>query len=192
MGFRDRIQSRLFRTAELLPLKLYLSICLLSSLFHTIPANAYAQQVKEYDMKAVFIFNFGRFIDWPESSFDSPESPIDYCVYKENPFGKAITKLELKTIDDRPVKVRIISDTSEADSCELVFISKDYNKRISTIIGELNSPGMLTVTESRGDGIISMFTDGGRIKFQISLKKARRAGLEISSRLMRLAVAAER
>ena len=114
-----------------------------------------SQVADEYHVKAAFLFNFTRFVEWPSTTFRSPHDPFVVCVLGADPFGSALEEtLVGKQIDGRTFRILRISDATHANSCQILFISLFERKRIAAIITALPLYGVLTVSEM-DDFIIS-------------------------------------
>jgi hypothetical protein len=151
------------------------------------------QMPDEYQVKAAFLYNFAKFVEWPLGAFQNPGQSLVICVLGEDPFGRALDEVvEGKKIDGRPIGVRRISDAREAGGCQVLFVSSSEGKRALSVLDGGNGSGVLTVGESTnatsGGMIINFVLEGGRIRFTINPAAARRGKLRVSSRLLSLAI----
>jgi hypothetical protein len=143
-------------------------------------------------VKTAFLFNFAKFIEWPASSFASPQSPFTICVLGQNPFGNILDDtLRGKMIGDRPLTVRRLSDKTEARQCQMVFISSLESAHLAEIFGSLNGANVLLVSEMNGfaalGGTIEFTIDDNHVGFTINTDAVGRSGLKFSSKLLALA-----
>lgn len=150
------------------------------------------QEVEEYQVKAAYLYNFAKFVDWPAQAFISPASPISICVLGEDPFGGTLQEVVRgKTAGGRVLMVRTASDMSSARGCHVLFISAVEWKTNRPALGHLAGGGVLTVGESpgftTGGGIVGFKLEGRRVRFEINVEAARQAQLQISSKLLSLA-----
>ena len=151
-----------------------------------------AQAPSEYQVKAAFLYNFVKFIDWPATPA-AQDGPIELCVLGKDPFGGAIERvIEGKTVNGRPLVIRHIGDAVTARSCHVLFVSASETARAGEIVKAVHSWSILTVSDidrfaERG-GIITFLMEGQRVRFRINPKMAAAAGLQISSKLLQLAV----
>jgi hypothetical protein len=150
------------------------------------------QAPSEYQVKAAFLYNFVKFIDWPATSA-AQDGPIELCVLGKDPFGGAIDRvIEGKTVNGRPLAIRRIGDIVAARSCHVLFVSASEAGRVGEIINAVHGRNVLTVSEidrfSERGGIITFLMEGQRVRFRINPKMAAAAGLQISSKLLELAV----
>jgi hypothetical protein len=151
-----------------------------------------AQINDEYRVKAAFLYNFAKFVEWPHDAWSSPADPVTLCVVGKSPFGDALTQVvEGKSVQGRPMCLRQIQDAGAAGNCRILFISDSERKRILTILGAVRGRGVLTVGESPGfaasGGVINFKIDGGHVRFEINLAAADEQKLTISSKLLSLA-----
>ena len=153
---------------------------------------AFAQPTNEYQVKAAFLYNFAKFVDWPAQSFKSPEEPITICVQGQNPFGSMLEEMvNGKTLQGRGFLVRNIFDVQQAGGCHILFVSASERKHVASILAAIRTPGVLTVGESEGfaaeGGVINFKLEDGKVRFEINLEAAARKGLQIRSNLLSLA-----
>lgn len=155
-------------------------------------AGARAQTSEEYRVKAAFLYNFAKFVDWPPQVFKSPTDPIVIGVLGKNPFGDALAAVTAgKTLGSRPFQVHAVSDTRQAAACQILFVASSERKRLAALLGQIGGPGVLTVGDtddfaSEG-GIVNFKIENGSVRFQINLEAARRQQLRISAKLLSLA-----
>lgn len=174
--------SRWFRTA----LVLLAVFCTLFSLPRPVVA-----QSSEYKIKAVFLFNFLQFAEWPEDAFLTPTSPIEIGVLGADPFGAALDlAVRGETIDGRGLVVKRSSRIEDLQDCHLLFISASEARRLDSVLAQLARHPLITVGDSenfaRRGGIIGFYTDGRKVRFEINVAAARRKGVKLSSELLRL------
>jgi len=153
---------------------------------------ATAQTVDEYQVKAAFVFNFAKFIEWPAQAFQTPKDPVAVCVLGHNPFGNALEEvIHGKSIEGRSLLYRQVSDAESANTCQILFVALSECKRFRTMHGNLKPLGILSVGEAEGfandGGVINFKLEEGRVRFEINLDAAERQQLHISSKLLSLA-----
>lgn len=147
---------------------------------------------KEYEVKAAYLFNFGKFVEWPPRAFEKADSPVTICVLGRDPFGPALDELVSgKTVLDRPVAVRRFAKAPRPSDCHILFLSASERPRQKAILAEVGGRPVLTVGDSEGffgaGGIMAMRIEEDRIRFDVDLDAARRAGLRLNSQLLKLA-----
>jgi hypothetical protein len=157
--------------------------------------NFYAfsqSQADEYRVKAAFLFHFAQLVEWPTEIPGDPNRPFNICTLGEDSFrGELEDTVGGKSIGTRTVQVRHFKQPQEALGCQILFIGSSEDKRLSTILAEIDSNPVMTVGEAddfvEQGGIIRFFLEDNKIRFDINLKPADKAGLKISSRLLLLA-----
>jgi hypothetical protein len=157
------------------------------------PGRAQPAPPSEYELKAAFIFNFARFIEWPPKAFSSPTAPFIIGILGQNPFHNDLQKtIGAKTVDQHRLVILELNSPSSATNCHIVFISTSETARLTPILQGLKGASVLTVGEmdrfTESGGMINFVQEGTKIRFQINNEAAIRAGLKISSKLLSLAV----
>jgi YfiR/HmsC-like len=146
----------------------------------------------EYQVKAAFLYNFAKFIEWPTDSFASQKSPMNFCIFGHDPFGSALDEvLRGKSVNNREFLARRITEDAELKTCQLVFVSWQEDKRLPEVLSSVKGASVLVVGEStdfagRG-GTVQFFLDENKLRFAVNLEAAKRARLQISSKLLALA-----
>jgi hypothetical protein len=164
----------------------------LALLFAVGGGRAQEVQPSEYQLKAAFLFNFAKFVEWPEGAFSEPKAPLVIGVLGENPFGEHLERtVRGKTINGRPLTVRELHSPTEARDCHILFISNDEKPRLQKVFESLRGASVLTVGETEhfidAGGMINFVLESGKIRFQVNDVAAKSARLKISSKLLSLA-----
>ena len=147
----------------------------------------------EYQVKAAFLFNFAKFVDWPAHKFTQPDSPLIIGIVGTDPFGGLLEEaVQDKRVNYRTVTVRHVESMEELRKCHMVFVCRSEAARLGPILAEVRGDNVLTVGEidkftSRG-GIINFVMINNTVHFQINDAAARHAGLKVSSKLLNLAM----
>ena len=146
----------------------------------------------EYQLKAVFIFNFTQFVEWPSTSFDTDQSPLVIGVLGENPFGAYLEEtVSGEKINKHAVVVRYYKNEEDAKNCHLLFINLPDAKKRKMAVEALKGKNILTVSDASGfsneGGMIRFFTRNNKISLQINLEASKASELVFSSKLLRLA-----
>ena len=154
---------------------------------------AQQQEIPEYQVKAAFIFNFAKFVDWPARSFAKTNSPIVVGVLGKNVFGDNLEKvIRDKTVNNRRFRFIEVASTDEATHCHILFISPSEKDNVRKIIESLRNASVLTIGETDhftdAGGMINFVLEGRNIRFEINNTAAKKAGLQISSKLLSLAI----
>ncbi|UWZ79912.1 YfiR family protein [Geoalkalibacter halelectricus] len=170
-----------------------LALVLLGAAAVPVQANPAAPALEEYEAKAAFVFNFAKFIHWPETR--ALDEDLCIGVVGDNPFGTHILQLQGSRVAGRSIVVAFPATVADLLSCDLLFISASESPRLEALLGALVQAPVLTVGDMEGfaarGGMIEMYLRDNRIRFRINLEAARAAGLDISSRLLQLASNAE-
>ncbi len=146
----------------------------------------------EYEVKAAFLLNFARFVEWPPRAFESATAPLGVCVLGEDPFGRTLDVVAAgKMSGDRTLMVRRGKKLEELGGCEILFISASERSRLPEIFTALRNAPVLTVGDSedfaaRGGGVQFTLEDS-HVHFIINADATERAGLKVSSKLLSLA-----
>lgn len=145
----------------------------------------------EYQVKAAFLFNFGKFVEWPESSFADEKSAFSICVLGEDPFGTALDDLSGKFIGRHPVSVWRIKKPDAASRCQVIFVSASEKSHLPETLRALRGSNALIVGDTQGfaasGGAIEFTLEENHIHFTINADAIHRAGLRASSQLLALA-----
>jgi hypothetical protein len=145
--------------------------------------------LEEYEVKAAFLYQFTKFVQWPEDA--GSDKMFTICILGKDPFGDVLNQLEHQTVGDRQVNVTRMKDLENVQACELLFISDSEKQRIEKILEDLKGRGVLTVSEVEGflnnGGVINFVKRGNKIKFEINQREAEHAGIKISSKLLSVA-----
>ena len=167
------------------------SLCALALLGLALATSAFAQEVsKEYRVKAGFLYNFSKFVQWPADRFADDTSPIIIAVLGSDPFGEELDKIvKGRAVEDRPIVIRRITSAADIPAAHIVFIGAGSDPLLPPSL--LGSPGVLTVGESAGfsasGGVITFTVVNDRVRFEINQTAADQAGLKLSGQLLKLA-----
>jgi hypothetical protein len=163
---------------------------LLLALLLAVPGTAPAQTAEEYAVKAVFLYNFAKFVDWPPAAFPDPES-LKICVLGDDPFGGSLQEVAGEQVGSHKLKVTQTDSPSKPAGCQILFISRSEREHISQILAAVKGSPVLTVGDTKGfadDGVIINFIlEGSKVRFEINTESADKAGIRISSKLLQLA-----
>ncbi len=153
--------------------------------------QARAAQSGERDLKAAFLYNFAKFVEWPEAAFPEPTTPVTLCVLGDDPIGASLeTVVKGEKLNDRRLVVRLLRDPQATQGCHVLFVGPEKG-RLPEILAPLRGSGILTVGGAadfldRG-GMIRLFLEQNRVRFDINLDAAEQSHLRLSSKLLRLA-----
>jgi hypothetical protein len=147
---------------------------------------------RETQLKSAYLLNFVKFVEWPRAA---PSEPLTVC-FLGAPSMREILEvgIESKRVGTRPLAVRQIADSGKTDGCDVFYVEEKWALTVQITAREPRPP-ILTVSDAkeftRNGGIIEFFTEANRLRFNINVDNAHRAGLRISSSLLQLAAAVE-
>ena len=149
-----------------------------------------AEAPTEYQVKAVFVYNFSHFVEWPPQDFIGPNAPFIIGILGNDPFGVRLDEaVRGELIDQHPLVVRRFHSIGEVGDCQILYIDRSEGAQLSPILAALNHHPTLTVTDLDGAAqrgvMIQFVTESSRIRLRINVEAARAAGLTISSKLLR-------
>ena len=149
----------------------------------------------EYNVKAAFLLNFTRFIEWPPEAFSSDTAPFNVCILGENPFGAALEQIVRgETVKGHPLAVQVLPRPPEPKACQMLFVNASA-KETARMLAEIR-PGVLTVGEGPGflheGGMIAFVVEDRRVRFDINQRAAANGSLVLSSKLLSVARLVER
>jgi len=149
-------------------------------------------RASEYQLKAVFLFNFVQFVDWPAAAAADSQLPLVIGILGDDPFGAFLDEtVRGERLGARPIQVRRYRQVTDIGECNILFISRSERERVPEILSGLKNRPVLTVSDAdafanRG-GMIQFINDKNRIRLRINLEAAQAAHLTISSKLLRVA-----
>ena len=155
------------------------------------PVTVTAAEPSEYTVKAAFIYNFAKFVEWP-AELSAKEGPFVIGILGEDPFEGALDEIVSgKTIRDKKIIVKRFSKIEDAMNSNILFISNSEKRSIARIIKQLTGTHVLTVSDigefAEQGGIIGLMVDQNHVRFAINVAVAEQAGLKPSSQLLKLA-----
>lgn len=150
------------------------------------------QTPSEYEMKAIYLFNFLRFASWPETIFDKPQSPLVIGIYGKDPFGSLLDNIICKkNIRKHPVEIKRMKYLKDIKSCHLLFISSSERKRLSLILKKVEKSCILTVSDIENfreqGGMIGFIVKKDKLRFEINYDAVNKSEIKLSSKLLSLA-----
>ncbi|HWA08909.1 MAG TPA: YfiR family protein [Opitutaceae bacterium] len=147
--------------------------------------------LKEYDVKAAFLYNFATFTEWPAKTFPASDSPFVIGVLGDDPFGPILDQIVRgEKVGGHPLVVQRVRRVDEARSCQILFVSASESTRVGDILHKLRGYPILTVGETAGfaerGGAIG-FVTGNNVRLVVNPQAAKEAGVVISAKILRLA-----
>jgi hypothetical protein len=143
----------------------------------------------EQQVKAAFLLNFAKYVDWPAQAFAATNSPFVVGVMGESRLDGELQKMvEGKSVNGRPMVLKHVMEDADLASCQILFICINHQNRVAETVVKLKNASVLTVGEDDefldNGGMINLATRGRKVRLEISLAPARQAGLTISSKLL--------
>lgn len=174
-------------------MKYILHIIYTLSLLAFLIGQAEAQKPTEYEVKAAFLFNFARFVEWPDEAFASPKSPLVIGILGRDPFGSVLDQtVQQKTVRERSFIVRRFKSAQDIQGCHLLFIAASEQHRLNEHLKHIGEAPILTISEIEGfcqnGGMINFVLIQNLVRFQINPNAAIAAHLKMSSKLLKLAI----
>jgi hypothetical protein len=150
------------------------------------------EALPEYHVKAIFLYNFAQFIEWPSDAFPHADAPLIIGVLGDDPFGPYLDEAtKNERVNNHPLSVRRFRNLNEIDECHILFISTSEKDKIKDICRKLVSTNTLTVGDSpnftKQGGMIRFYSEENKTRIRINLIATKNAELTISSKLLRLA-----
>jgi len=172
-------------------LLLFLIAIPLLCLLYAPNAESESAVAPEYVVKAGFLYNLTKFVQWPEGTFRTPDERIKICIIGDDPFGNALDAIEGKVSQHRKVIVKRYEDYASASGCHIAFICDSEKDNIDAVLNRYKGNPVLTVSDMEGfaskGGIISLFMKEGRVRLRVNMDAARHSNLTISSFILELA-----
>lgn len=147
----------------------------------------------EYQVKVAYLYNLGRFVQWPAKGGAKAGTTFPICVLGMDPFGPSLDQvISGQAIDGMSVIARRVSTPEQALNCRVLFISSSEDAALNDVLSTLGSAGVLTVSDmpqfiERG-GMVGFLLQNNRVRFEVNLAAAKSAGLTLSSQLLKLAI----
>jgi hypothetical protein len=156
------------------------------------PVGRAEGSLPEYQVKALFLLNFAKYVDWPPNAFAGSNTPITIGLYGETKLGEALKNVVAnKSGGGRTIIIRQFESTDDSSQCHILFISDSESTRMRGILDKASALPILTVGEdaafAQNGGIINFVLKNGNVRLEIDLAAAKKAGLTISSRLLAVA-----
>jgi hypothetical protein len=146
----------------------------------------------EHQVKAAFLFNFAKFVEWPREAAGSQDEGFVICVVDDDDFAEELDRaVSGKTVEGHVLQVRRLQPPDDARNCRILYLGSLESPRHSTLLKSVRAASVLTVGNAPGftrqGGIINFILADNRVRFEINPDAAERARLHISSKLLQLA-----
>jgi hypothetical protein len=148
------------------------------------------ESATEYQVKAVFLYNFSHFVEWPPEAFTTPTEPFVIGILGSDPFGARMDEaVHGELINQHPMVIRRFSTAVDIGNCQILYIDRSHSEHVKPVLAALDHRNTLTVADlegSAGHGVmIELSTENNRIRLRRNADAAKTAGLTISSKLLR-------
>lgn len=158
-------------------------------LFQT--AGARADSLAEYGVKAGFVYNFAKFVEWPSSVFAVAAAPLRLCVLGQSPLDGKLQMLAQRQAQGRPIEITDNPSTQDWSSCQMLYLGADQASRLKALQVTLAQAPVLTISDipnfAEKGGMIELYIEEGRVRFAINLTIAQRTGLKLNAQILRMA-----
>jgi len=157
-----------------------------------ISSHAQSRMAPEYEIKAAFLYNFAKFIEWPDGTFaDDTNATITLCVICQDSFCDILLSLRDKTVKNKKLVVKRCKQVQNLEECHILFIGSSESKKWRQILKAVENRNVLTIGEMEGfsefGGMINFILVKNKVRFEINVDAAKRAGFKLSSKLLKLA-----
>jgi hypothetical protein len=153
--------------------------------------GAALESVSEYAVKAAYLYNFAKFVEWPLQAFKTATSPLILCIVGKDPFGDALDAVVNKTVRERTLVVQRLPRVEKNTGCHILFLSNSESNHLAQVLRGLENAPVLTVSDIQGfaeaGGMIGLINVEQHIRFEINISSVQKANLKISSQLLKLA-----
>ncbi len=161
-------------------------ICLTS-----VPVSVSSSETRAYEIKAAFLYNFVKFVEWPDTLMKQSRGIITVGIMGTGDFGDAFDVITGRTVKDMKLSVRYFQKAEDLRACHLLFVSDSEKYRLREILESVRGYPVLTVGETedfgRLGGIIRFYTENNRVRFEINISAALKADIRISAKLLEVA-----
>jgi hypothetical protein len=150
---------------------------------------------REYRIKAAFLYNFAKYVEWPAQRFAAADAPIVIGTFCPEAFGVLLSKIvKDRRIDGHGIEVRTLTAAVESNQVHAVYVCAEYEPTWGPVTEAIRGKSVLTVADSAQSarGMIVFVLDGDKVRFSVDMDQADRAGLRISDQLLKLAISVKR
>jgi hypothetical protein len=151
---------------------------------------AHSGSLKEYQVKAAYLYHFTKFVKWPTSAFVNDTSPFRLCVIGKDPFGKLLDVLSRKKVNKRNIIIRRLGSSKISEKCHILYISRSEALRWKLYFTEVMGKKVLTVGDSDGfahhGGMVNFIRIRDKLRFEINRRQVKAAGLKVSSAMLQV------
>ena len=153
--------------------------------------DAIANEFQEEQVKVAFIYNFAKFVEWPNDAFKSEATPIGIYVLGSDPISSILDTLKEKTLRGRKFNLRRVTRLDNLEECHILFIGASERNNIRNVLASIKNDHILTVSDmdrfAQQGGMIGLATIEGKISFEVNIDAVQHSRLKFSSQLLKLA-----
>lgn len=164
-------------------------LCMLCTAFI---CEASLESSLEENIKAAYLFNFAKFVEWPPTAFSSKDDPLNICVLGDDPLAGGVKLLENKSVAGRKLMIHQKNSCEDGDIYHIVYIGESKRKNLLKILSRFQKKPVLTVSSINDfagqGGMIGFVRKGNLVRFEVNRQTVMDSGLTISSRLLKLAL----
>jgi len=147
----------------------------------------------EFRVKAAYLFNFARFVEWPARAFKDQRTPYVFAVLGEDPFQEVLDEtFRGKTINGRELMIKRFPSIADLEPCHVLFVGRSEKDRLANLARALEGQPVLTVSDlegfARSGGVFRFFIEDKKVRFEVNIDAAHRAELKISAKLLQVGV----
>jgi hypothetical protein len=191
MKWHGRVSKR---SGKVYPRRFFSCLLIMLTLCVTIwIPDIYAEDPKpgEYQIKAAFLYNFAKFVEWPADAFAQKSDTMNLCILGDDPFGPDLKPVQGEIIGNKRLTIKHVKATQPLKECHLLFVCKSEKKQLSKIVNTLKGASILLIGDTDGFAqqniIINFYLEENKVRFEINTDAAKLARLKISSKLLKLA-----
>jgi hypothetical protein len=145
----------------------------------------------EYEVKAAFIYNVAKFVEWPDERTTDGRNTINFCVFGTDPFGKTLNSVEGRIVKGKKMQTKPVRSLKEVRDCNMLFISGSEKEQLPRILAAVKDLPVLTMGDVTGfaqQGVmINFYMEHNKVRFEINEDKTKGSKLSVSSQLLKLA-----
>lgn len=170
----------------------WLILALAAGILSSTSAAAQTSEPNEYAVKAAFLFNFTKFVEWPDGSFNDSKAPIVLGIIGDDPFGESLTIIVAgQKVEGRSIVVQKHRYGDDLRHCHILFVSASERSHVAQILASVQLAGVMTVSDIDGfaeaGGLMQFVLEENRVRFVVNLDAAKQSKLRVSAKLLALA-----
>jgi len=171
-------------------MRLAIKLFLITMMFISLPANA-NEVSRTYKIKAAFIYNFTKFVIWPQQDSNLGAVSFNVCILGDDRLTAAANTIQGKSVQGKDLQIKTITNVGESGECKIIFLAISNTEQLQQALESIKGTSVLSVGDSSdfvdNGGIIGLFVENNKVRFDINSLAADDNGLKINSRLLELA-----